>query len=169
MTHLKILFVCMGNICRSPTADGVMKYKLDKRGLTQFISVDSVGTHAYHVGEAPDKRSIAEARINGVDLSTLRSRQLENRDYLTFDYILAMDADNLELIHQRKPADSKAEIGLFLEYAMREGSLGAKPTQVPDPYYGGSSGFSDVFAMIDVGCDALISHLHKHYPGLSET
>lgn len=154
MSQSKVLFVCMGNICRSPTAHGVMQHKLDQRGLQKRILVDSAGTHAYHVDEKSDPRSRAMAQHKGIDMEFIRARKISLLDYDVFDLILAMDDDNLELINHHAPLGHTAKIALFLEFA---NVLGATAERVvPDPYYGGDAGFEHVFKLVDLGCDALI-------------
>ena len=157
MARTKVLFVCMGNICRSPTAHAVMQYKVNQRQLDSSIEIDSAGTHAYHVGEQSDARSRALAAQSGVDMDTIRSRKISINDYDDFDYILAMDEDNLDLINYYAPAQFSAKVGLFLDYANRQGV--AQERIVPDPYYGGGDGFENVFQLVSVGCDALIEHI----------
>ncbi len=158
---IKVLFVCMGNICRSPTAHAVMQHKVNERGLAEQIIIDSAGTHAYHVGEKSDPRSRAKAAAMGIDMEMVRARKIAINDHDEFDYILAMDAENLELIQYYAPENAKAKVSLFLEFANQ-----AQLTQervVPDPYYGGNEGFNHVFSLVDQGCDALIEHiLHTH-------
>ncbi len=151
---IKILFVCMGNICRSPTAHGVMQHKISARGLDKQISVDSAGTHAYHVGEKSDPRSRAKASSMGIDMEFIRARKISVLDHDEFDYILAMDNENLELIRYYAPNGAGADVRLFLDFANRADLT--SETQVPDPYYGGDSGFDKVFELVDLGCDALI-------------
>lgn len=153
----KVLFVCMGNICRSPTAHGVMQHKLNQRELNHLIELDSAGTHAYHVGEKSDSRSRATADSKGIDMEFIRARKISVLDYDEFDYILAMDKDNLELINYYAPDNFKADIRLFLDFAYRAKMSGE--TIVPDPYYGGDSGFENVFKLVDLGCDSLIEHI----------
>ena len=157
MAATNVLFVCMGNICRSPTAHGVMQHKVNERGLSQRIEINSSGTHAYHVGEKSDARSRATATGKGIDMEFIRARKISINDYDEFDYILAMDEDNLELIHYYAPQDYKAKISLFLEYANQAGLC--EERVVPDPYYGGDAGFEHVFQLVDAGCDALIEHI----------
>lgn len=152
-----VLFVCMGNICRSPTAHGVLQHKIKQRRLQAQVCVDSAGTHAYHVGEPSDPRSRALAADKGIDMAYIRARKISVLDYDRFDYVLAMDADNLELINYYAPADHNAHVGLFLEFANRQGIL--QETVVPDPYYGGDGGFEHVFELVDRGCDALLTHI----------
>lgn len=139
-----VLFVCTGNICRSPTADGVL------RQLAPRLTVDSAGTHAYHVGEAPDKRSQTVAKARGYDLSTLRARKVKTADFHDFDLILAMDRGHYEILELMRPANAKATLALFCEYA----GLGKRC--VPDPYYGGPKDFEECFNLIEQGCKALL-------------
>ena len=157
MNAIKVLFVCMGNICRSPTAHGVMQNKISTQNLDDLIQVDSAGTHAYHVGEKSDSRSRATASEKGIDMEFIRARKISVNDYDEFDHILAMDEQNLELINYYAPDSHKAEIALFLSFAHKSGVI--SQTSVPDPYYGGDQGFEDVFKLVDRGCDALIEHL----------
>ena len=153
----KVLFVCMGNICRSPTAHGVMQHKVENRALLNRIEIDSAGTHAYHVGEQSDPRSRATAARKGIDMEYIRARKISILDYDEYDYILAMDAENLDLIHYYAPNDHKAKVSLFLAYANQAGTVDEQ--EVPDPYYGGDAGFEHVFSLVDRGCDALIDHI----------
>jgi protein-tyrosine phosphatase len=153
----KVLFVCMGNICRSPTAHGVMQHKVNQQGVAKRISVDSAGTHAYNVGEKSDARSRAKAAGQCIDMEFIRARKISVLDHDEFDYILAMDQENLDLIQYYAPQTARAEVRLFLEFANQAG-LTAE-TEVPDPYYGGNSGFDHVFELVELGCDALIEHI----------
>lgn len=153
---IKILFVCMGNICRSPTAHAVMQNKITEQGLSKRVMVDSAGTHAYHVNEQPDSRARALARSKNIDMETIRARKIGINDYDEFDYILAMDDDNLELLKYYAPENYSAKLGLFLAFANLNG---LKETVVPDPYYGGDQGFVQVFDLVDQGCDAVLTHV----------
>ena len=156
MNKVSILFVCMGNICRSPTAQGVFEQLVRQRGLTEFISIDSAGTHAYHIGESPDRRSQAAAADRGVDLSSQRARQVVSDDFERFDYVLAMDQSNLrELQRLARPAQ-RARARLFMEFAQRWSER-----EVPDPYYGGSGGFDRVLDMVEDASAGLLEHLLK--------
>ena len=155
---IKVLFVCLGNICRSPTAHGVFEHKIKQRALNGDIHVDSAGTAAWHIGKAPDARSIAAAQNRGYQLNHLRARQVVKVDFDGFDYILAMDADNLSALQAIAPTQSHCELGLLLPYAK---SL--RITEVPDPYYGGEQGFEDVLDMISDACDALLDHIVKQH------
>ena len=157
MPATKVLFVCMGNICRSPTAHGVMQHKVAEGQLESIIKVDSAGTHAYHVGEQSDARSRALAKQKGVDMEYIRARKISINDYDHFDYILAMDEDNLELINYYAPAEFSAKVSLFLNYANSAGLLDERV--VPDPYYGGDDGFENVYQLVSLGCDALIKRI----------
>jgi protein-tyrosine phosphatase len=153
----KIMFVCMGNICRSPTAHAVMQNLLDSRGLNQQISVQSSGTHAYHVGEKSDPRSRQLAHSKNIDMEFIRAQKISINDYDDFDYILAMDDDNLRLVNDHAPDHYTAKIALFLDYAVQAGLT--QQRIVPDPYYGGDDGFENVFGLVDVGCLALLAHI----------
>jgi len=151
-----ILFVCMGNICRSPTAEGVMRKLLIENDLESRFILDSAGTHAYHVGARPDERAIAAAASRGIDIGSQRARKIEAGDFDRFDYILAMDADNLERLHAKQPEGSRASVGLLLDYS-REDPGGA----VPDPYYGGAAGFERVLDLLEEANQALLERLIK--------
>lgn len=157
MKRTKVLFVCMGNICRSPTAHGVMQHKVSEMGLEHRIFIDSAGTHAYHVGEPSDSRSRAKAASMGIDMDYIRARKIAITDHDEFDYILAMDEENLELINYYAPEGGNAEVQLFLDFANQLGTI--TEMVVPDPYYGGAEGFDHVFSLVDKGCDALIKHI----------
>lgn len=153
---MRILFVCLGNICRSPTAHAVFVRKLARRGLATGIEVDSCGTAAYHVGEAPDARAVAAAAGRGYDLSSLRARQFRDADFHRFDRIFAMDRDNLQQLRQRCDGGFSGELGLFLACAP---DLGVD--EVPDPYFGGDGGFDRVLDLIEAASDALIDRLQR--------
>lgn len=148
---VRILFVCMGNICRSPTAEGVARATIERAGLSRCFELDSAGTHAYHVGEAPDRRAQKAAQARGYDLSRLRARQVKTADFLRFDRILAMDRDNLALLKQACPPDQQHRLGLFLEYGSDPGVR-----EVPDPYYGGADGFEYVLELVEDASRGLI-------------
>ncbi|SFH66249.1 low molecular weight protein-tyrosine-phosphatase [Modicisalibacter xianhensis] len=152
---MRVLFVCLGNICRSPSAEGVFRAHLAQAGLTDRVEVDSCGVGDWHVGKGPDPRALDAARRRGIDISALRARQLAPTDYQHFDYILAMDHDNLEAIRQGCPSSCRAHIGLFLEFA------GERDRAVPDPYYGGEQGFEDVLDLIEAASDGLIEELRQ--------
>ncbi|MCX8086926.1 MAG: low molecular weight phosphotyrosine protein phosphatase [Rhodocyclaceae bacterium] len=148
----RILFVCMGNICRSPTAEGVARALAEKAGMAEHFEFDSAGTHGYHIGEPPDRRAREAAARRGYDLSPLRARQVEAADFLRFDLILAMDRDNLQLLHRACPAEHRGKLKLFLEFAP---GLGVE--EVPDPYYGGPEGFDAVLDLVEAAVEGLLS------------
>ncbi len=152
---VRVLFVCMGNICRSPTAHGVFQALVDAAGLGSAILVDSAGTHSYHVGSSPDPRSQATARAHGVDLSGLRARRFESGDFREFDYLLAMDRDNLADMRAIRPPGDGAQAELMLQY-----SRGFQAQEIPDPYYG-DDGFELVFEMIDDASQGLLRHIRQ--------
>lgn len=148
---IKVLFVCLGNICRSPTAHGVLEHKLAMAGLADVVEVDSAGTAAWHVGKQPDVRSQQAAKKRDYDLSHIRARQAIADDFLEFDYVLAMDNQNLEnLMAIIPPINVKTQPVLFLASFLQF------PSEVPDPYYGGEGGFEAVLDMIENACDQLI-------------
>ena len=155
---MKVLFVCTGNICRSPTAEGVLRHLASRQRLE--VHVESCGTHDYHVGEPPDERSQAHASRRGYDLGAQRARQLADRDFAAFDLILAMDRGHLRALRSQAPDDAAHRVRLFLDFAPE---LGIK--DVPDPYYGGPDGFEDVLDMIETASAALLAELRKtHFP-----
>lgn len=149
-----ILLVCMGNICRSPTAEGVLRHKLESAGLLDRVRLDSAGTHDYHVGKAPDRRAQDAARNRGYDLSALRARQVSRRDFSDFDLILAMDRDNYQSLLQACPEPQRHKVRLFLSFSGQYANQ-----EVPDPYYGGSQGFDHVLDMVEDAADGLIATL----------
>ncbi|BAN47881.1 low molecular weight protein-tyrosine-phosphatase [Metapseudomonas resinovorans] len=147
---MRVLFVCLGNICRSPTAEGVLRHKLREAGLLEQVQVDSAGTGDWHVGKAPDARTRVAAQRRGYDLSQLRARQVSVEDFGGFDLILAMDESNLANLRSLNPGKSVAEVDLFLRrYQLQL-------DEVPDPYYGGEDGFEAVLDLVEQACDALI-------------
>lgn len=154
----RILFVCLGNICRSPAAEGVVAAQARQAALD--LVLDSAGTGGWHAGEPPDPRMSAAAARRGLDLSRLRARQVDQQDFHSFTHILAMDRSNLRRLRQDAPEDSLAEIRLFLDYAP-----GLSTTEVPDPYYGGASGFDAVLDLIEAAGKGLVAHL-KAQPGI---
>jgi protein-tyrosine phosphatase len=149
----------MGNICRSPTAEGVLRHKLREAGLAAEVTVDSAGTHDYHVGEPPDPRSVRHARGRGYDLTPLRARQVVAADFESFDLILAMDWDNLALLEEECPVAHRGKLGRLAEYAQRYTS-----PVVPDPYQGGAKGFEHVLDLVEDACDGLVLHLCRAAP-----
>lgn len=150
---MNILVVCTGNICRSPTAEAVLRKKLVDAGLGDKVRIDSAGTHGYHVGQMPDQRSAAVARSRGYDLSKIRSRQFKDDDYENFDVILAMDGSHLQTLISGKPDTARTDVMLYMEF-----SKNYPGESVPDPYYGGDQGFERVLDMIEEGADTLINH-----------
>ena len=156
---MRILFVCLGNICRSPTAEGVMRHKLREAGLGDDVDVESAGTGGWHVGHAPDERASAAAKLRGIPLES-RAQRFETTHFDDFDLILAMDRQNLEDMRSLAPhADAEGRLGLLREYdpaAVEAGEL-----EVPDPYYGGDQGFEDVLDMVERACDGLIEEIRE--------
>lgn len=148
---LSILFVCMGNICRSPTAEGVFRHMARQAGLEERFEIDSAGTHAYHVGKAPDARAQEAARRRGYDLSGLRGRQVCQADFANFDLLLAMDRDNQQNLLHVCPPELRHKIRLLLEF-----SRGFEEKEVPDPYYGGAQGFERVLDMVEDAARGLL-------------
>lgn len=155
---IKVLFVCTGNICRSPTADGVFRKLVNEAELSDRISVDSCGLSAYHVGELPDPRSREMALSRGYDLGDIRSRKIKPDDYTKFDYILAMDDGHLRDMRRQAPADRQNCLELFLDY---HPDLAGQ--SVPDPYYGGGNGFVSVFDMIEETSKHLLDHIRQKH------
>ncbi|MEL0037137.1 MAG: low molecular weight protein-tyrosine-phosphatase [Gammaproteobacteria bacterium] len=156
MKTIKVLFVCMGNICRSPTAHGILQKLVEEEGLAEQIIVDSAGTISYHAGEAPDRRSAQTAMSHGIDINYQRSRQITPADYEEQDYILAMDFDNLRHLQQECPPEWQSKLYLLLKFHPDEFL-----DEVPDPYYGGESGFEMVYQMVDIACRQLLKHLKQ--------
>lgn len=155
MRSTGILFVCLGNICRSPTAEGVFRRKLSENPqLAAMLEVDSAGTAAYHVGNPPDQRSATVAARRGYDLSPLRARAVAPEDFDRYDYVLAMDHQNLSNLRAVCPAQYKGHLSLFLDFA------GKQNAEVPDPYYtSGDRGFEQVLDLVEAASDGLIAHL----------
>lgn len=156
---VRVLFVCMGNICRSPTAEGVFKHFVVERGLTAQIESDSAGTHDYHIGAPPDARAQAAALRRGYDLSPLRARQVTPEDFAAFDYVLAMDEANRRALRQLCPAHYRERVKLFLEFAPEAGRR-----EVPDPYYGGAQGFEEVLDLVEGAALGLLEHIRADGP-----
>jgi protein-tyrosine phosphatase len=154
MTAARVLFVCLGNICRSPTAEGVFRHLLTQEAPELRVEVDSAGTADYHIGEPPDLRSQRAAVRRGIDLGGLRARQVTAADFARFDLILAMDRSNMLALEAMRPQNSRARVQLFLEYAANLGRL-----EVPDPYYGGASGFEEVLDLAAAASRGLLAAL----------
>jgi protein-tyrosine phosphatase len=154
MASTRILFVCLGNICRSPTAEAVLRDLLAREAPQLSVEIDSAGIGDWHIGEPPDQRAMAAARRRGLDMSRLRARQIVSEDFARFDFILAMDHANLSDLRRRAPTQYRQRIRLFLEFAP---DLGID--EVPDPYYGGAAGFEDVLDLAEQAARGLLSHL----------
>ena len=153
---MRILFVCLGNICRSPTAEVVFRVVAQRDAPDLALEIDSAGTAAYHVGELPDQRTRQAAARRGYDLSTLRARVVEPDDFEHYDLILAMDRENLRVLQHRAPPEARKRLRLFLDFAPDVGV-----SEVPDPYYGGPNGFEDVLDLIESASRGLIEHLRR--------
>jgi protein-tyrosine phosphatase len=152
---MKVLFVCLGNICRSPTAEGVLRSIAARDYPLLDLRVDSAGTANYHVGEPPDRRTVAAARRRGYDLGALRARQVSTDDFTTFDHVLAMDRANLAELDRFQPPGTPARVGLFLEFT------GVGGMEVPDPYHGGVEEFERVLDLCEAGAHALLRALDR--------
>ena len=155
---VSVLFVCMGNICRSPTAHGVFRRRVAEAGLEDRILIESAGTHDYHVGCGADRRACAAGRVRGYDLTDLRARQVEPADFQRFDYVLAMDRANLAALERLQGPGARAEVSLFLE-----GVPGVSVREVPDPYYGARNGFEEVLDLVEAGAEALLARLRERH------
>lgn len=151
---LRVLFVCLGNICRSPTAEGVFRARAESAGLGDAVEIDSAGTGDWHVGSPPDIRAQVAAFARGVDIQSLRARQVTSEDFDRFDLVLAMDRSNLAQLEQARPAEARADLRLFLSFAPA-----APVAEVPDPYYGERDGFQDVLDLIEAASDGLIADI----------
>ena len=150
----RVLMVCLGNICRSPTAEAMLRKHVHEAGLDARVEVDSAGTADYHVGSPPDRRAIAHGEKRGLAMKKLRGRQVQRSDFDRFDVILAMDDDNLENLLRLRPQGSRAEVGLLMDYARDAGSR-----EVPDPYYGGAEEFEHVLDLVDAASAGLVKAL----------
>ncbi len=157
---VKILFVCMGNICRSPTAHGVFRALVDSEGLADRISIDSAGTHAYHVGSPPDRRAQETAQRRGIDLSDLVARRAVEDDFAIFDYVVAMDQDNYMALSEICPTEHIDKIHMFMDFAPQ-----MRTREVPDPYYGGGAGFERVFDLVDAASRGLLRDIRQRHLG----
>jgi protein-tyrosine phosphatase len=151
----RVLMVCMGNICRSPTAEAVLRHKLLERGLHERVEVDSAGTHGWHEGAPPDHRSQARARLRGYDLSAIRSRPVVRDDFERFDLVLAMDGDNLTWLEEACPGEHQGKLARLLEFSPQAPAT----LDVPDPYYGSGSDFDHVLDLVEQACDGLVQKL----------
>jgi len=157
---VKVLFVCMGNICRSPTAHGVFRNLVEKEGLLHAIGIDSAGTHAYHLGNPPDKRAQATALGRGVDLSDLLARRVAPEDFDAFDYVLAMDQDNYMALCEICPDQHVEKVHMFMDFAPH-----MRTREVPDPYYGGPAGFDRVFDLVEAASAGLLEEIKRRHLG----
>lgn len=156
----RVLFVCLGNICRSPTAQAVFEVKAKEAGLDHLLEIDSCGTGSWHIGQEPDERTQKAAMQRGYDMSHLRARRLMPDDFYRFDYILAMDTRNLADVMKKSPEDFKGRVQLLLDY-----SADKKLLEVPDPYYGEQDGFERVLALVESACDGLLETIRKQHAG----
>ena len=154
MKKTSILFVCLGNICRSPIAEAVMRAKVKAAGIEEDVIIDSAGTGNWHIGKAPDPRMIKAGAERGYDLNALRARQVRSLDFQEFDYILAMDEENLTDLEDLSPHTARAHVALFLTYAN-----GLTEREVPDPYFGGDQGFYHVIDLVEAAADGLLKSL----------
>ena len=151
----RVLFVCLGNICRSPTAEAVLRARAQQRGMLAALHIDSAGTGDWHVGKAPDSRALAAAARRGYRMDDLRARQVSRDDFQGFDFLLAMDRANLGELKRLCPSEFGGHLGLFLEFHPES----LDDLEVPDPYYGGGDGFETVLDMVERACDGLLDHL----------
>ena len=156
MKKTNILFVCMGNICRSPTAEGVFTALVEQQHLQSHFHIDSAGTHAHHVGEAPDLRAQQAARQRGIEIKHLQARKVTYGDFEDFDYILVMDSENHDIVMRACPQQYQHKIAYLLDFAPQ-----LKVREVPDPYYGGSQGFERVLDMIEQASEGFLAHLRQ--------
>ena len=154
---VSVLFVCMGNICRSPTAEGVFRHVVEEAGLADRIKVDSAGTHAYHIGEPADRRARAAAERRGISLEGIAARRVRDEDFAGFDYIVAMDRLNHVTLVDQADAEHHDKIRLFLEYSA------GREDDVPDPYYGGSAGFERVLDLVEEASRGLLETLRSRH------
>lgn len=154
---VQVLFVCLGNICRSPMAEGVFRQLVTEAGLGNVVSADSAGTGPWHVGEPPDKRAEATAARHGIHIGHQRARQIAADDFTTFDYVLAMDGENLKKLLLAAPRDHQDHVKLLLNFRTPD-----KGGDVPDPYYGGLGGFEDVFMLVQDAARELLLHIQQN-------
>ena len=155
---IKVLFVCLGNICRSPTAEGVFRALVEREGLSDRISVDSAGVGSWHIGQPPDRRAQGAAKLRGIDLSSQRGRQVKRQDFNRFDYVIAMDSENHRDLKSLCPLGEEDRLHMFLQFAPHLGRA-----DVPDPYYGGDGGFDVVLDLIEAASAGLLDDIRaKH-------
>ena len=150
--NIRVLMVCLGNICRSPTAEAMLRHKAHAAGLDGRVGVDSAGTADYHVGSPPDRRAVAHGERRGLQMKPLRGRQVSLADFERFDFILAMDEDNLANLERIRPQGSRAKLELLMFYAPQAGAR-----EVPDPYYGGADSFEMVLDLVDAACEGFLT------------
>lgn len=155
---LNVLFVCLGNICRSPAAEGLFRALVAQAGFADHIAVDSAGTGGWNVGRAPDARAQAVVRSRGVDISALRARRVSTEDFRRFDYVVAMDAANVMALAAICPADAGGRLHMLLDFAPEAGRR-----EIPDPYYGGPEAFEDMLALIEIGASGLLRHIRDRH------
>lgn len=155
----RVLMVCTGNICRSPTAEGVLRHKLVQAGLGQIVAVDSAGTQGYHTSEPPDPRAVKAAARRGYDIGSIKARPIRPEDFTVFDWVLAMDRSHLEWLSRRSAA-AQVRAGLLMAAATRHTGI----EEVPDPYYGGPEGFERVLDLIEDACDGVVARLRAGQP-----
>lgn len=155
---INVLFVCLGNICRSPTAHGIFQHLVNEASLNDRIYIDSAGTGDWNIGRSPDRRSAAAALQRGYDLSDLIARQVNVQDFEKFNYVLAMDRQNLQDLQAMKPANFQGHLDLFLKFAPS-----FQLDEVPDPYYGDADGFQTVLDMVEEACRGLLQHIRQHH------
>jgi protein-tyrosine phosphatase len=153
MEKISVLFVCMGNICRSPTAEGMFRKLVEAEGVADRFTIDSAGTHSYHVGKPPDERAQRAAQGRGIDISRQRARQVEVADFNRFDHILAMDLDNYDALRFLCPPSMEHKLKLFLEFAPH-----LNVREVPDPYYGGAQGFDRVLDLVEAAARGFLEN-----------
>ncbi len=158
MKPISVLFVCSGNICRSPTAQGIFESVLDKKGFLEAVKVDSAGLNKLHTGESPDKRAQRCAISHGYDISGQKTRSVKETDFADFDYILAMDKNHLTLLKRYCPEEHEHKMNLFLEF-----TKGLLDKEVPDPYYGKKQDFDNVLKLCEMGVKSLLEHLRKNH------
>ncbi|MDX1351492.1 MAG: low molecular weight protein-tyrosine-phosphatase [Thiomicrorhabdus sp.] len=158
MSKVSVLFVCLGNICRSPTAHAVFRKMVQDQGLEDLITIDSAGTAAYHIGKHPDSRSMQTARNRGIDMLDLRARKVDFGDFYVYDYILAMDDENYHNLLEMALPEHHDKIQMFLDYTQDYSER-----EVPDPYYGGAQGFEHVFDLVDSASEGLLEHIKQKH------
>ncbi|UCE89708.1 MAG: low molecular weight phosphotyrosine protein phosphatase [Pseudomonadota bacterium] len=164
MQKIEVLFICMGNICRSPTAQGVFRHLVVQEGMSDVVVTDSAGTHAYHVGNPPDGQALATAQQRGIDISDMRARRVGEEDFERFHYVLAMDRDNYAILEDMCPEQHRHKLRFFMEFAPER-----RETEVPDPYYGGRLGFEKVFDLVEEASRGLLEDIRTQFlPGGGE-